>query len=352
MSSPTRANTTKPGRRINIWMVLSVAVALIASACGGSSESTTTTSEAGTATSEPAMTTSEPAAEGGEIGLIFNAASDPNQQAIARGVETVAEPAGYEVTELNSNSDAAAANDLMNTLVTRQVDAIIFITYDPAAMQAGIAAANEANIPVYAIGSGYGTPEGLTGAARQDAGTQQTERMVADLDGEGSVLAFTFRAGNPCAVAEERFDTVMADYPDIEVSKQDVANPNATQFGQDTTAAWLRSHPEGGPLAIWACWDGPNIGAVAALKEAGRTDVLLYGGYGQAEAIAAIAAGDYTATWFFDLESDGERAANDIISGEFNVDNPDFWESETVLVDASTVDQFMEDYPQAVQPSS
>lgn len=308
-------------RRMSSWTVVLLALAMVASACGGSSDSTTAEED------------------GGQIGLIFNAASDPNQQAIARGLKSVAEPAGYEVIELDSNSDAAAANDLMNTLVTREVDAIVFITFDPAAMQSGISAANEAGIPVYAIGSGYGEPEGLTGAARQDAGALMTQRMAEDMGGVGSVLAYTFRAGAPCAVAEERLDSVMADYPEIELTKQNVASPNATQFGEDTTSAWLQSHPAGDPVAVWACWDGPNIGAMAANKAAERTDVMLYGGYGQAEAIVAIAAGDYTATWFFDLGSDGERAARDIISGEYSLDNPDFWESETVMVDASTVER-------------
>lgn len=285
----------------------------------------------------------------GTIGLIFNAAADPNQQAIAAGLEEVATPAGWEIAEVDAKADAAAANDLMNTLVTRQVDAIVFITFDPASLQSGIAAANAADIPVYAIGSGYGEPEGLTGATRQDGGTEQTETMVEDMGGEsGAVLAFTYRAGAPCAVSEQRFDEVMAGYPDIDVTKADVNNPSAEKFGEDTAAAWLQSHPEGsGPYAFWGCYDGPNLGALVALKSAGRTDVKIYGAYGQPEAIKAIQDGTYTATWFFNLKSDGERVANDIISGDYSLANPDLYETETVKVDASTVEQFIIDYPEA-----
>ncbi len=291
-----------------------------------------------------------PAGEPGTIGLIFNAAADPNQQAIAAGLDEVASAAGWTITSVDANADAAAANDLMNTMVTRQVDAIVFITFDPASLQSGIAAANAANIPVYAIGSGYGQPEGLSGATRQDAGTVQTQTMIDDMGGgtDGAVLAFTYRAGAPCAISEGRFDEVMAQHPDVEVTKADVNNPSASKFGEDTAAAWLQSHPAGEqPLAIWGCYDGPNLGALVALRAAGRNDVKIYGAYGQPEAIKAIQDGEYTATWFFDLRSDGERVAQDILSGTYSPTNQDLYETQTVKVDASTVEQFIQDFPYA-----
>jgi ribose transport system substrate-binding protein len=332
--TPARARTAKTLRGLTALTIAAAALSGLA-ACSES--------EAGSESTDKAK---------GVIGLVFDAEYDPNQQSIAAGLKKVAEPAGYEITSVNANSDAAAANDLMKTMVTRKVDAIVFITFDADALKSGIAAANEANIPVYAIGSGYGQPEGLTGATRQDGGAEETRTMAEDMGGKGAVLAFTYRAGRPCAVSEQRFDEVMAEYPDIEVTKSDVNSPAAAKWGEDTTAAWLRSHPEGEPLAVWGCHDGPSLGAVVALKAADRKDVKVYGAYGQAEAIQAIRDGNYTATWFYDLKSDGERVAQDIISGEFSLTNPDLYETKTVKVDASNVEQFVKDYPDAIKPQS
>jgi ribose transport system substrate-binding protein len=54
-----------------------------------------------------------------------------------------------------------------------------------------------------------------------------------------------------------------------------VTVPGQVQNGNAIAQPWLTAHPSGGkkPLAIWACWDEPMQGAVAALRQAGRDDV-------------------------------------------------------------------------------
>ncbi len=322
---------------------MAVAVALgTAAACSSSSNSASASGSASAHTSK------------GTIGLIFDSTADPNEQAIAEGVKKVAIPDGYQVTEVNANADAQEANSEISILVTRQVKAIVFFSFDPTALTSGIEAANRANIPVYAVGAGYGHPQGLTGAARQDAGAQETDQMLAGLgSGKAAVLAFTYSGGAPCVIATERFDAIMKNHPEVQVTLANVPNPSSEQFGENTTAAWLESHPAGSePLAIWACYDEPNLGAVVALKQARRHGIKVYGAYGQAEAIAAIQSGWYTATWYFDLESDGVHVATDIASGEYSLSHPDLWQTKVVMVDAADVNAFIKEYPQAVKPQS
>jgi ribose transport system substrate-binding protein len=348
-SSRVRPSTTKGLRRVGAYLAVAVALGT-AAACSSSSSSAP--AQANSASSPAGSASAQ--ANKGTIGIVFDSTADPNEQAIAAGIKKIATPDGYQVTEVNANADAQEANSEMSVLVTRQVKAIVFISFDPTALVSGITAANQANIPVYAVGSGYGHPQGLTGAARQDAGTQETDQMIAGLGrGKAAVLAFTYRAGAPCAVAEQRFDAVMQQHPQIQVTKSDVPGPSSEQFGQNTAAAWLQSHPAGSePLAIWACYDEPNLGAVVSLKQAGRHDVKVYGAYGQAEAIAAIQSGWYTATWYFDLESDGEHVAKDIASGTFSLSRPDLWQTKTVVVDSANVNAFIKDYPEAIKPQS
>jgi ribose transport system substrate-binding protein len=335
-SSRVRAGRTAVLRRVSAGTVAAVALGALA-ACGSSSPSAS-----GGSSSK------------GTIGLIFDSTADPNEQAIAAGVKKIAIPDGYKVTEVNANADTSQANSEIQILVTKQVKAIVFFSFDPTGLVSGILAANRAKIPVYAVGSGYGHPQGLTGAARQDAGTQETEQMLAGLGtGKAAVLAFTFSGGAPCVVATQRFDAVMKSHPEVQVTLSNVPGPSSEQFGESTAAAWLQSHPAGSePLAIWACYDEPNLGAVVALKQAGRHDVKVYGAYGQAEAIAAIKSGWYTATWYFDLESDGVHVAQDIASGKYSLSHPDLWQTKVVMVDSADVNTFIKDYPQAVKTSS
>lgn len=334
-SSKVHAARTKMLHRVGASVAVAVALATVA-ACGSSSNSASGHASKGT------------------IGLIFDSTADPNEQAIAEGVKKVAIPDGYQVTEVNANADAQEANSEISVLVTRQVKAIVFFSFDPTALTSGIEAANRAKIPVYAVGAGYGHPQGLTGAARQDAGAQETDQMLAGLgSGKAAVLAFTYSGGAPCVVATERFDAIMKSHPDVQVTLANVPNPSSEQFGENTAAAWLESHPAGSePLAIWACYDEPNLGAVVALKEAARHGIKVYGAYGQAEAIAAIQSGWYTATWYFDLESDGVHVAKDIASGKYSLSHPDLWQTKTVMVDAADVSTFIKEYPEAIKPQS
>ena len=166
----------------------------------------------------------------------------------------------------------------------------------------------------------------------------------------GAVLAFTFQVGQPCVEGEAAFDDVIAENSGIEVQKQEVPAPGWEQVGLQSTSAWLKAHPEGsGNLAIWGCWDGPVLGAISALQQEGRTDVKVYGQYGEAGAIAAVQAGTQTATYWFDNDVAGQQTIDTI---KEIVAAGDDWEPTQIFldpieVDADSVEQFLADHPAA-----
>lgn len=287
------------------------------------------------------------------IGFVYNTATDPNQQTMYEGIKAAAEEKGWTVKQVDANNDASKANNLISAYASQGVDMIISTVFDPAALRQGIAAANQRDIPFVATYA-FGEPEGVAATFTAGAGQQETERMVTDLDGSGSVLAFTFKPGQPCVEAEKAFDDVMGDNPSIDVTKQEVPAPGWEQAGLQATTAWLKSHPEGsGNLAIWGCWDGPSLGAIRALQQAGRTDVKVYGQYGEAGAIKAVEAGDQTATYWFDNNAGGETV---IETAQEIFDQGDSWKPENISfdpieVDSETVKQFLADHPQAVAGS-
>lgn len=283
------------------------------------------------------------------LGFVFNTATDPNQQTMLAGIKKAAEAEGWTVKDVDPNGDASKANNLINAFVSQGVDVIVTTVFPPSALRQGIASAEAANIPVVATYA-FGEEKGVAAVVTATAGKQETERMVADLEGEGSVLAFTFQVGQPCVEAEGAFDKVVAENPGIEVQKQEVPAPGWEQAGLQATSAWLKSHPEGsGNLAIWGCWDGPSLGAIAALKQDGRTDVKVYGQYGEAGAIAAVQAGTQTATYWFDNDVAGQQTVDTI---KEIVAAGDDWKATQILldpveVDADTVEQFLTDHPEA-----
>jgi ribose transport system substrate-binding protein len=285
-----------------------------------------------------------------KIGAVLQTGASPGQQEFLGGLQDGAKKYGYEVKVADAQADAAKANDLVQSFVNQKVDAINIQVIDPAALKAGLSAANAAKIPVY-LYYAYGEPEGVAAVTSLNAATAQTERLVADMGDKGSVLAFTFRIGQPCVYAEKDFDKVMAANPGIEVKKQEVAAPGWEKDGATATQAWLKSHPEGsGPLAAWGCWDGPAVGAASALREAGRTDVKVYGGFAEPGGLKAVQDGLFTATYWFDNRAEGVKML-DLIHSDSQKGSitPTYSEAPPVEVDKSNVEQFLTDHPEAIK---
>jgi ribose transport system substrate-binding protein len=287
------------------------------------------------------------------VGFVFNTSTDPNQQTMYDGIKKAAEAKGWTVKQADANNDASKANSLISAFASQKVDLIMSTVFDPAALRQGIAAANQRKIPFIATYS-FGTPSGVAAVFTATAGKQETERMVKDLGGSGDVLAFTFKPGQPCVEAEKAFDSVLAANPGIKVTKQEVPAPGWEQAGLQSATAWLKSHPKGsGNLAIWGCWDGPSLGAIRALKQAGRDDVKVYGQYGEAGAIKSVEAGDMTATYWFDNAIAGQKVIDtaSTILDEGASWKPTNIQLDPIEVDSGTVKQFLADHPQAVAGS-
>jgi ribose transport system substrate-binding protein len=146
-------------------------------------------------------------------------------------------------------------------------------------------------------------------------------------------------------------DEILADHPDIKVTKNEVRIPGYFEDGAQYATAWLALHPPGsGPLAIWGCWDDPSIGAISALRQAGRDDVKVYGINGNAQALENIQKGFMTATAWQDSFTEGYNMVGildeAIAAGEGW--EPKAAEVPAVVVTKDSVEQFLKDHPEAI----
>jgi ribose transport system substrate-binding protein len=146
-------------------------------------------------------------------------------------------------------------------------------------------------------------------------------------------------------------DEMLAAHPDIKVTKNEVRIPGYFQDGAQYATAWLAAHPEGsGNLAVWGCWDDPSIGAISALRQQGRTDVLVYGINGNAQALENIQKGFMTATAWQDSFTEGYNMVG-IIDEAIKAGGawqPKAVEVPAVVVTKDTVDQFLKEHPDAI----
>ncbi len=288
------------------------------------------------------------------LGIVSISPAEANNARFINGATEQAETYGWRVQVIDAQGAADQANSAIQNLVTRRAGAIIDMVFPTTSLNAGLAAAERAGIPVGTWGGGFGRAVVAVNGSGGPMAIPVTEQMVADMNGEGSVLALTYHTGQVCREREEEMDAILAAYPGIEVTKNEVRIPGYLQDGAQYAAAWLASHPAGAePLAIWGCWDDPALGAISTMKQQGRDDVLVYGVNGNAEAILAVQDGWMTATAWQRSYEEGKllvetlkNAADAMAAGE--TFEPIAVEIPAVVVNADNVDAFIEEHPETV----
>ncbi|MBX9457593.1 MAG: sugar ABC transporter substrate-binding protein [Rhizobium sp.] len=286
------------------------------------------------------------------LGLVSIAATEANNVRYINGAKKAAEELGWEVSVVDAAGSADQANAAIQNFAQRNAHAIIDLVFPASSIGAGLDAAKQANIPVVTWGGGLG----LTVAATNGSGAPIAEpviaKMIEDLGGKGDILALTYRTGEVCRNRETLMDEMLAKYPDIKVTKNEVRIPGYFEDGAQYANAWLASHPPGdGKLAIWGCWDDPAIGAIGSLRSQGRTDVMVYGVNGNAQAIENIKNGHMTATAWEDSFTEGYEMVKLLVEiKQAGADwQPKAAEVPAVLITKDSVEGFLKEHPEALQ---
>ncbi len=288
------------------------------------------------------------------LGIVSITATDSNNARVIAGATAAAEEAGWKVEVVDAQGNAEQANTAITNFVSKGADMIFDLVFPTTSLGAGLAAAKGAGVPVATWGGGLGEAgEGVVMTTGEGAPFAEpaTQKLIEDLDGSGKVLALTYRTGEVCRDREDLFDQILADYPDISVTKNEVNIPGFLQDGADYATAWLAGNPENaGNLAIWGCWEDPTLGAISALQQQGRTDVLTYGINGSSTAIEAVQDGSLTATVYEDGTLEGRTMFEVTLEA---IDAGDSWEPKVVdvpgvLVTKDNVEDFLATHPEAL----
>lgn len=285
------------------------------------------------------------------LGIVSISPAEANNARFIKGAEEAAAERGWKVQVLDAHGSADEANAAIQNLVTNNSDAIVDMVFPTTSLGAGLRAAEEAGIPVGTWGGGFGPAVVVVNGSGGPHADPIIKKLVDDIGGEGEVLALTYHTGEVCREREEVMDEILAEYPNINVTKNEVRIPGYLQDGADFTAAWLTNHPkDSGNLAIWGCWDDPALGAISTLKQQERDDVFVYGENGNAEAILAVKEGWMDATAWQNSYEEGKVMVQKF---EEAIAAGDSWEPTAaevpaVVIDADSVEQFIADHPESV----
>lgn len=274
-------------------------VALFAAGCGDDGE------DAATASGD------KPAASGEKykVGIVaFAAADQTSSQAIA-GYKSEAAKLGYDVTVVDPQGSIDKAVGAMQDLVQKQVDLMLVTVFPSTALTAGLRAAKAAEIPVVSLSGGLADGVQVNYDSGIEAGKTLAEQLVKETGGAGNILALGYRSGLPCIGREKSLDAAL-EATAMKKTRNEVPIPGQVEASTQFTQAFLAKNKSAGEgLAVWGCFDDPALGAIAAIKQAGRKDVKVYGINGQPGAIKAIQDGDMQATVYLKVTEAGQEIA-------------------------------------------
>lgn len=286
------------------------------------------------------------------LGIVTISASDANNARVIAGATEAAKAAGWSVEVVDAAGNADTANSAITNFVSKKAGMIFDLVFPVTSLGAGMNAARAASIPVASWGGGLTEGVVMTTGNGAPFAKPATEKLLSDINNKGSVLALTYRTGEVCRARETLFDSLVTPQKGVAVQKEEVTIPGFLQDGARYATAWLAAHPAGsGKLAIWGCWEDPTLGAISALKQAGRTDVVTFGINGSSTAIKAVQDGSLTATVYEDGAGEGKTMFASTLDA---IKAGKAWKQKTVdvpgiLVTADSVADFVKAHPEALK---
>jgi ribose transport system substrate-binding protein len=259
------------------------------------------------------------AADEKTIAVFTKNRTNPAYEAFRIAADQIAHSAGARTVHYvpNRPDNVEEQQAMVAQVLKDRPDAIIFIPVDDVAMIESVKKLNDAKIPVVLASNPLpGHFVTYVGADDFEIGYRQARYLFEKLGGKGRIVVIE---GTPAApTSRERvrgYRRAFAEFPGIEVLGSGTGNyqqPDARRV----MAKFLADYPQ--IDAVLSANDGMALGALEALKDAGRTAVVI-GINGILPAVKLIESGAMLASVDFNMFKIGcvaTRAALRYLSGE------------------------------------
>jgi erythritol transport system substrate-binding protein len=267
------------------WLLSALAgsALLAAAACSGSNSSGSTGPSAASGAKLIVIITPSP------DNVFFKAEQD--------GAAAEATKLGYQTLVLSHDDDPTKQSQEVDTAISRKAAAIILDNAGADASIAAVQKAKDAGIPAFLIDreinkTGVAVAQIVSNNAQGAAlGGQQFAKLM------NNTGAYAELTGKPtdtnAGVRSQGYHSVLDQYPGLKMVAQQSANWDQTE-ALNKTQTILQAHPN--IKGIIAGNDTMALGAYAALKAAGKTNVIVVGFDGSPDVVSSILAGGIKAT--------------------------------------------------------
>ncbi len=248
-----------------------------------------------------------------------------------KDMEASAERLGVKLISIDANQDPAKQLADIQNMLAQKPDALILSPLESKALVPAIRMCEQGNVPLIVIDRtieaepGKGVYKTEITQSHVLSGEKLAEKAIELLTAKygeprGNVVHVQGMAGaSPVIDANKGWDSVMAKYPKI----KNVATADAgftTEGGLKVMEDFLQRFPKGQIDIVRSDYSAMTVGAIQAIKNAGRDEILGYvvGEGGHYLAIEAVIAGDIaretqTPPYFGELAL---KSALDILAGK------------------------------------
>ncbi|MEV0631015.1 sugar ABC transporter substrate-binding protein [Nonomuraea wenchangensis] len=282
-----------------VQATLAVASALLLSAC---SVSTSTTSTDAAAVDPGKRLT---------IGFV-NGNTIEFHTCLQKSMQARADSANVDLLVAQSAMDPAKELSNIDDMIAKKVDAVVVQTVNIDALEGGVARANRAGVPIFLTSVAAVDQSKILGAVVTDVKKvgQELGEWIAEDTGDTSADVAVI-GGAPGAAADLMNDAFKANLGSHAKVVFDQPALWQRAKAQDVAENLLQAHPK--VKYVFVHNEDMALGALAAFKSAGRTDIKIVTNGGSDAGLQAVRNGEFAATVSNTPRSVGEMAIDNVV---------------------------------------
>jgi ribose transport system substrate-binding protein len=226
-----------------------------------------------------------------QVGVTLLTEAHVFYQDLKRGMQHAADSLGVDLHIVAGEWDLARQTSQVENFITQGMDAIVIAPVDSRGIVSAVQEANRANIPVFTadIAAAAGDVTAHIASDNAQGGRLVGEFLARHLGGRGRVAILD----QPTVMSvEDRvrgFREALAQYPGITIVAAPAVERGLREVAKQKTDNLLQSHPE--ITAIFGSNDDCALGALASIRAAGKSGIVIVGFDATPEAQAAIREG-------------------------------------------------------------